>query len=197
MVGGRLTTAGGVSSASTKECTPVTRPCGAERELGSLPDENEVKLKSQLPAPFSLIRQIKVNSSLKYSKAKRPTETPTSAATRQHDIAIPMFGYKNHAGIDRAHGFIRGWTVTSASAQTEPSFAMSSPRTKRRRLSGLALPIARRPKRNGCRIMGSSPTSIKKSRRSNQCRRRCHEPIAAARRSARLSSMSSRGKKIR
>ncbi|MGO8146116.1 hypothetical protein AB9F42_25020 [Rhizobium leguminosarum] len=33
-----------------------------------------------------------------------------------HDIAIPMFGYKNHAGIDRAHGFIRGWTVTSASA---------------------------------------------------------------------------------
>lgn len=27
-----------------------------------------------------------------------------------------MFGYKNHAGIDKAHGFIRGWTVTSASA---------------------------------------------------------------------------------
>lgn len=27
-----------------------------------------------------------------------------------------MFGYKNHACIDRAHGFIRGWTVTSASA---------------------------------------------------------------------------------
>lgn len=50
------------------------------------------------------------------SKAKQPTETPTSAATKQHDIAIPMFGYKNHAGIDRAHGFIRGWTVTSASA---------------------------------------------------------------------------------
>jgi transposase, IS5 family len=53
---------------------------------------------------------------VKYSKAKQPTQTPTSAATRQHDIAIPMFGYKNHAGIDRTHGFIRGWTVTSASA---------------------------------------------------------------------------------
>lgn len=53
---------------------------------------------------------------VKYSKAKQPTETPTSAATRQHDIAIPMFGYKNHAGIDRTHGFIRGWTVTNASA---------------------------------------------------------------------------------
>jgi len=53
---------------------------------------------------------------VKYSKARQPTETPTSAATKQHDMAIPMFGYKNHAGIDRAHGFIRGWTVTSASA---------------------------------------------------------------------------------
>lgn len=53
---------------------------------------------------------------VKYSKAKRPTETPTSTATHRHDIAIPMFGYKNHAGIDRAHGFIRGWTVTSANA---------------------------------------------------------------------------------
>ncbi|RXT30604.1 hypothetical protein B5P46_01270 [Rhizobium leguminosarum] len=42
---------------------------------------------------------------VKYSKAKQPTETPTPAATRQHDIAIPMLGYKNHAGIDRAHGF--------------------------------------------------------------------------------------------
>ena len=53
---------------------------------------------------------------VKYSKAKQPTQTPTSAAIRQHDIAIPMFGYKNHAAIDRVHGFIRGWTVTSASA---------------------------------------------------------------------------------
>ncbi|MFK4064143.1 IS5 family transposase [Brucella anthropi] len=53
---------------------------------------------------------------VKYSKAKQPTQTPTSTATRTHDIAIPMFGYKNHAGIDRAHGFIRGWAVTSAAA---------------------------------------------------------------------------------
>jgi IS5 family transposase len=52
---------------------------------------------------------------VKYSKAKQPMDTPTSAATKTHDIAIPMLGYKNHAGIDRAHGFIRGRTVTSAS----------------------------------------------------------------------------------
>lgn len=31
------------------------------------------------------------------------------------DIAIPTFGYKAHASIDRAHRFIRCWGVTSAS----------------------------------------------------------------------------------
>lgn len=30
------------------------------------------------------------------------------------DLAIPEFGYKNHVGIDRAHGFIRRYVVTDA-----------------------------------------------------------------------------------
>jgi hypothetical protein len=29
-------------------------------------------------------------------------------------IIVPMFGYKNHTGIDRAFGFIRKWVVTHA-----------------------------------------------------------------------------------
>lgn len=29
-------------------------------------------------------------------------------------IAIPVFGYKNHLGIDRTHGFIRRFTITHA-----------------------------------------------------------------------------------
>lgn len=33
---------------------------------------------------------------------------------QQRDIAIPAFGYKNHAAIDRRRGFICGWNVTSA-----------------------------------------------------------------------------------
>lgn len=35
--------------------------------------------------------------------------------TRRADIAIPIFGYKSHASIDRRHGFIRKWDVTDAS----------------------------------------------------------------------------------
>lgn len=30
------------------------------------------------------------------------------------EIAVPMFGYKNHLGIDRGHGFIRRFAVTHA-----------------------------------------------------------------------------------
>ena len=36
--------------------------------------------------------------------------------THYADIAIPVFGYKGHASIDRRHGFIRRWAVTDASA---------------------------------------------------------------------------------
>ncbi len=32
------------------------------------------------------------------------------------EIAIPVFGYKNHVSIDRAHGFVRRFAVTSAAA---------------------------------------------------------------------------------
>jgi transposase, IS5 family len=35
--------------------------------------------------------------------------------TKHADIAIPVFGYKSHASIDRRHGFIRKWDVTDAS----------------------------------------------------------------------------------
>lgn len=49
---------------------------------------------------------------VKFSKA-RPAE---DGKAKLHDIAVPAFGYKNHASIDRRHGFIRGWRVTSAAA---------------------------------------------------------------------------------
>jgi transposase, IS5 family len=49
---------------------------------------------------------------VKFSKAKADED----GKHKQRDIAIPAFGYKNHASIDRRHGFIRGWNVSPASA---------------------------------------------------------------------------------
>jgi transposase, IS5 family len=46
---------------------------------------------------------------VKYSRAK-----PAADGAKRVDIAVPMFGYKNHVGIDRRHGLIRTWTATDA-----------------------------------------------------------------------------------
>lgn len=35
---------------------------------------------------------------------------------QQVDIAVPTFGYKSHAAIDRRHGFMGGWSVTNAAS---------------------------------------------------------------------------------
>ncbi len=44
-------------------------------------------------------------------KAKPPAGAPPQANSQ---IAVPVFGYKNHLGIDRRHGFIRRSAVTDA-----------------------------------------------------------------------------------
>ena len=49
---------------------------------------------------------------VKFSKAKPAQD----GKAKLRDIAVPAFGYKNHAAIDQRHGFIRGWSVTSAAA---------------------------------------------------------------------------------
>lgn len=48
---------------------------------------------------------------VKFSKAK-----PKDDGTKQIDIAIPMFGYKNHISIDRKHGIIRRGITSDAAA---------------------------------------------------------------------------------
>ena len=50
---------------------------------------------------------------LKRARAKAITETTRK---RRVDIAVPVFGYKNHVSIDRAHGFVRRFAVTDAAA---------------------------------------------------------------------------------
>ena len=53
--------------------------------------------------------------SIKYSKAK-VREGADPKAGKPVDLAIPVFGYKNHIGIDKAHGLIRTWDASAANA---------------------------------------------------------------------------------
>jgi len=52
---------------------------------------------------------------VKYSKTK-VKEGADPKAFKPVDLAIPMFGYKNHIGIDQAHGLIRTWDASAANA---------------------------------------------------------------------------------
>ena len=69
---------------------------------------------------------------VKFSKAK-----PREDGSRQVDIAVPAFGYRNHVGIDRRHGLIRRWTATDAAAHDgAPARRPARPRQHRQRRLG-------------------------------------------------------------
>ena len=53
--------------------------------------------------------------SIRYSKAKVKDDADP-ASFKPVDLAVPIFGYKNHVGIDRAHRFIRTWDASAANA---------------------------------------------------------------------------------
>jgi IS5 family transposase len=53
---------------------------------------------------------------LKRGRKRSPPEGSAPSKREAVAIAVPLFGYKSHLGIDRAHGLIRTWTVTHAAA---------------------------------------------------------------------------------
>ena len=55
---------------------------------------------------------------LKRARAK----TPKAEGAKGVEIAIPIFGYKNHISTDRRHGFIRRWAVSSAAEHDSRRF---------------------------------------------------------------------------
>ena len=99
---------GGQIVDATIVAAPKQRNSDAEKaaiKAGKVPDDWQDK-------PAKLRQKDRdARWTVKFSKAK-----PKEDGTKQVDIAIPVFGYKNHAAIDRRHGLIRGWTVTGASA---------------------------------------------------------------------------------
>lgn len=100
---------GGQIVDATIVAAPKQRNTDAEKsdiKAGKVPDEWQKK-------PAKLRQKDRdARWTMKFSKAKVAEE----GKAQQRDIAIPAFGYKNHASIDRRHGFIRGWNVTSAAA---------------------------------------------------------------------------------
>lgn len=72
-----------------------------------------------IPAEWKPARRAQIDRDGRWTlKRGRKRETPANQAPgghqRQPEIAVPMFGYKNHVGVDREHGLLRRYVVTHA-----------------------------------------------------------------------------------
>jgi transposase, IS5 family len=52
----------------------------------------------------------------KVAQKDRDARWTVKYSPKPFDLAIPMFGYKNHIGIDQRHGLIRTWVASAANA---------------------------------------------------------------------------------
>jgi transposase, IS5 family len=78
--------------------------------------EKETIKRGGTPADWSQAKRAQVDHDGRWTiKRGRKRPMPDDGGVKcQAEIATPVFGYKNHVGIDRAHGFIRTSTVTHA-----------------------------------------------------------------------------------
>jgi hypothetical protein len=74
------------------------------------------------PATWTPARQAQIDRDGRWTikrgrKRKRPPANHRLIADKEQlEIAVPVFGSKNHVGIDRAYGFLRRYSVTHAAA---------------------------------------------------------------------------------
>jgi transposase, IS5 family len=84
-------------------------------------EEKAVLRESGTPSGWSPARRAQIDRDARWTlKRGRKRRSPEAGdgGNRRHavEIAVPVFGYKNHIGIDRAHGLIRTWAVAHAAA---------------------------------------------------------------------------------
>lgn len=78
-------------------------------------DEKRTLRDGGTPSGWTKARTRQIDRDGRWTIKRGRKMPPTEPAQRQAvEIAVPVFGYKNHVGIDRTHGFIRRFTVTHA-----------------------------------------------------------------------------------
>jgi IS5 family transposase len=82
-------------------------------------DEKAAVRAGETPADWSPARRAQIDRDARWTLKRGRKRPPPADRTNQRqagEIAVPVFGYKNHVGIDRTHGLIRTWSVTHAAA---------------------------------------------------------------------------------
>ena len=80
-------------------------------------EEKAAVREGKTPVGWSPARRAQIDRDARWTLKrgrKHPPREDGRSRRQQVEIAVPVFGYKNHVGIDRQHGLIRTWAVTHA-----------------------------------------------------------------------------------
>ena len=80
--------------------------------------EKETIKSGGVPEEWTPARRAQIDRDGRWTikRGRKRRTRPDEGHKRQIAIAVPMFGYKNPLGIDRAHGYVRHYAVTHAAA---------------------------------------------------------------------------------
>jgi IS5 family transposase len=80
------------------------------------PDEKATVKAGAVPAAWSEAKRAQMDTDGRWTlkRGRRRRAADRSSRRPQSALVIPVFGYKNHVGIDRRHGLIRSFAVTHA-----------------------------------------------------------------------------------
>ena len=87
------------------------------RFLVTTAEEKTTVRSGGIPSGWSEARTRQIDRDGRWTIKRGRKQLPPAGETRRQaagEIAVPVFGYKNHLAIDRTHGFIRRFTVTHA-----------------------------------------------------------------------------------
>jgi IS5 family transposase len=146
------------------------------------------------PAGWSPAKRAQIDRDARWTLKrgrKRPAETNPSNRHQAVEIAVPIYGYKNHVGIDRAHrsdpdldGHPR------RGARRRPARAAAGRRQHgERRVGRHRLPLGRQPGRAGEACPGPAPAAAEAARQADAAQhppRQRHTRQGQGRRRARL-----------
>ena len=82
-------------------------------------EEKAIVRRGETPAQWKSPRRAQIDRDARWTLKrgrKRPPPEDGTSRRQAAEIAVPVFGYKNHVGIDRQHRLIRTWSVTHAAA---------------------------------------------------------------------------------
>jgi IS5 family transposase len=81
-------------------------------------DEKATMRAGAVPAAWSKAKRAQMDTDGRWTikRGRQRSADEGEPQARVAEIAVPVFGYKNHLEIDRRHGFIRRFAVTNAAA---------------------------------------------------------------------------------